>query len=222
VTIRHASPRYPTGVLLALALPLMLVAAVPVRGAGTPGAADDIVGAERSVDEAARDYYAEEEQAARAGAADRTLLLQEARARYRMAAAAQGKALKLRLDHYQAANELGYALRRAGDAQKAIGAYNLALSIKPDFLEAIEYRGEAYLALGRFDAAKAAYLTLFRSDADLAARLLAAMLAITDAPDDFKAWAAERRELATLSGFTADPENAWSAPVTPLGAAGHP
>jgi tetratricopeptide (TPR) repeat protein len=219
--------------MLGTLLPLLLVAAAPVRSAGTPGSDEDIVGADRSVDQAALDYYAEglhhkevaiglERQAADVPEADRAALLDRARASYRKAATAQGKALKLKLDYYQAANELGYALRRSGSPHKAIGAYNLALSIKPDFLEAIEYRGEAYLALGSFSAAQDAYMTLFRGDPALAARLLGAMQSVADAPPEFQAWVAERRELAELTGLTTEPAGDWREPVTPPGAGGRP
>jgi tetratricopeptide (TPR) repeat protein len=218
------------------ALTLLLLTASPVRGAGTPGADDDIVGADRTADQAALDYYREGlkhkdaafelEARAAAIAADersagsRAALLDQARESYREAAVAQGKALKLKLDYHQAANELGYALRRSGSPRKAIGAYNLALSIKPDFMEAIEYRGEAYLALGMLDEARAAYMTLFRGDPELAARLLGAMQSVPEATAEFRAWVAERRELAAMSGVSAPGD--WSVAPTPPAAAGRP
>ena len=109
-----------------------------------------------------------------------------------------GKALKLELSHYEAANELGYSLRKTGDYRKALGAYNFALTIKPDFYPAIEYRGEAYLALGMTENAKAAYLTLFQNEPALAAQLLQAM-ANVDADEAFSAWVEERAAIAAAT-----------------------
>ena len=57
----------------------------------------------------------------------------------------------------------------------AIAAYDRALALKPDFAEAIEYRGHAYLGLNRLADAKDAYLTLFSANRKLAGQLLAGM-----------------------------------------------
>ena len=182
------------------------------HGAGTPGAGDEgLVAPGESVDQAAANWYAEgmaqkeaalakEARADDASADARERLLAEANAHYQSAAAAHGKALKLHLGYYQAANELGFALRKTGDFQKAIGAYNFALTIKPDFYPAIEYRGEAYLALGRTADAREAYMTLFRNEPGLAARLLTAMEAhsLTASDPELSDWVAERKALAAL------------------------
>ncbi len=115
--------------------------------------------------------------------------------------------------HYQAANELGYALRKTGDYKSAIGAYNYALQLKPDFLEAIEYRGEALMNLGFFAEARKAYLRLYREDQSLAAELMTAMrkwvedkavegAQLEDAEQAFADWVRERSGLAL---FSADP-----------------
>ena len=50
---------------------------------------------------------------------------------------------------YQAWNYLGYTQRKLGNYQDALTAYDRALSIKPGYAEAIEYRGHAYLGLNR-------------------------------------------------------------------------
>lgn len=84
-------------------------------------------------------------------------------------------AIKAYPQAYQSASELGYALRKTGDFRQAIGAYNYALGINPDYHPAIEYRGEAYLALGYINEAKEAYMQLFRGDPELATQLMAAM-----------------------------------------------
>jgi len=83
---------------------------------------------------------------------------------------------------YQAYNGMGYTLRKTGDAAKALEMYDKALQMAPGFPDAIEYRGEAYLALGRVDDAKASYLTLFAKDRAQADLLMAAMKAFVAKP----------------------------------------
>jgi tetratricopeptide (TPR) repeat protein len=51
-------------------------------------------------------------------------------------------------------NYLGYATRKSGDAERAIGFYEKALSLEPDFTQARQYLGEAWLQLGQPDKAK--------------------------------------------------------------------
>ena len=53
---------------------------------------------------------------------------------------------------------MGFAYRKTGDYAKALEMYDKALALQPGFPDAIEYRGEAYLALNRIDDAKQAYL----------------------------------------------------------------
>ena len=94
-----------------------------------------------------------------------------------------------------------------------LASYNCNIDInkfevQKDFGEAIEYRAEAYLALGRLDDVKAAYLRLVELDDDLAAMLLAAMQAwsgtrsgdTSEAVQAFRAWIAERAALARYVG----------------------
>ena len=92
---------------------------------------------------------------------------------------------------------LGYANRRLGRYDEALEAYDHALDLKPDYAQAIEYRGHAYLSLNRLAEAKAAYLALFAGNRQLAATLLAAM----------QAWVGDHRggtgdvDGATLASF---------------------
>ena len=132
--------------------------------------------------------------------------LARAQKAYEKAGAHFSEALKHAPGSYEAANELGYTLRQLGDYRKAIGAYGYALRLKPDYMPAIEYRGEALLALGMFDDVKAAYMTLFTGDPDLAAQLMQKMTAWAaengDTSDDhraFVAWVEERRGLADMT-----------------------
>jgi tetratricopeptide (TPR) repeat protein len=84
-------------------------------------------------------------------------------------------ATELQPSNYQAWNYLGYTHRKLGKYDAALGAYDRALRLKPDYAEAIEYRGHAYLGLNRLAEAKEAYLALFSGNRQLAATLLAAM-----------------------------------------------
>ena len=107
---------------------------------------------------------------------------------------------------HQAFGSLGYALRKTGDYQASLVAYDRALDLDPGYGEAIEYRGEAYLGLDRIDDAKSAYMQLFSGNRALADQLLAAMKVYLDkrrqeggdaaALDDFASWISEREEIA--------------------------
>jgi tetratricopeptide (TPR) repeat protein len=76
---------------------------------------------------------------------------------------------------HEAWNYMGYTNRKLGNYQAALDAYDRALSLKPDYAQAIEYRGHAYLGLNRLADAKEAYLALFGSNRTLAAQLLSGM-----------------------------------------------
>lgn len=105
---------------------------------------------------------------------------------------------------YQAWGSLGYALRKLGDYDRSLEAYDTALELQPGYGEAIEYRGETYLGLDRVEDAKQAWETLAASDRSLSNDLLAAMERWVEAraaepgPVDpavieaFAAWVAER------------------------------
>lgn len=199
-------------------LPLLLCTAPFALAAGTPGAESPERPPEGAAaqSEAEARYRAglerkaeawthESAAAAESDPEERARLEALALAAYRSAADAQGAALKLDPLYAEAANELGYALRKSGDHRKAVGAYNYAIGLKPDFLEAIEYRGEALLGIGDLEGAKLAYMRLFRDGPELAGTLLLAMQTWLDARADdteeidaFAAWVAERRELASV------------------------
>lgn len=109
---------------------------------------------------------------------------------------------------YQAFNGMGYTLRKTGDATKALEMYDKALAMAPGFPDAMEYRGEAYLALGRVDDAKQSYMTLFgkdRAQADLLMKAMAAWVAKTPAGVDpttvaaLDTWIKERVKIATTT-----------------------
>jgi len=106
---------------------------------------------------------------------DREKILGKAKDEYGKALKDFKKALDLKPDAYQAFNGMGFALRKTGEPAKALEMYDKALALAPGFPDALEYRGEAYLALNRIDDAKAAYLDLFAKDRDQAAQLMKVM-----------------------------------------------
>ncbi|TDJ35992.1 MAG: tetratricopeptide repeat protein [Gammaproteobacteria bacterium] len=151
--------------------------------------------------------------------AKREKYLTRAQKSYGKAVDKQTEALKFYPAHYEAANELGYALRKTGDYKKAIGAYNYALKINPKFYQAIEYRGEALLALGLIGNAKQDYMELFRGDRELAQQLMLAMVTWfksqdlqTDSVTEFGVWISERQVLAQMTqDLSANNARGWEA-----------
>jgi len=142
---------------------------------------------------------------------DKEKILGKAKDEYGKALKDFKKALDLKPDAFQAFNGMGFALRKTGEPVKALEMYDKALALAPGFPDALEYRGEAYLALSRIDDAKAAYLELFAKDRDQAAQLMKAM---TDwvakrqadpagvdpaAVTAFDTWIKERAKVAALT-----------------------
>jgi tetratricopeptide (TPR) repeat protein len=91
-----------------------------------------------------------------------------------------GKALKkfeAALDkdpaYYQAWNMVGYCARNTGDLKRAFAAYEKCLSIRPDYDEAHEYLGEAYILSGDLAKAKVELAWLRANDSDEADELAA-------------------------------------------------
>jgi tetratricopeptide (TPR) repeat protein len=82
---------------------------------------------------------------------------------------------------YQAWNYIGFANRHLGNYDAALSAYAKALDLNPAYLDAVEYRAEAYLGLNKLPEAKDAYMTLFRDSRSLADQLMTAMRQWTDA-----------------------------------------
>jgi len=126
---------------------------------------------------------------------------------------------------FQAWSSLGYALRRLGDYEESLKAYNWALEIEPGYTEAIEYRAEAYLGLDRLDEAKEAYMLLFNHDRERSRELLEAMGAwvekrrsdpgevSSDTVEEFAQWVQQRGEISAqtsaLYGDGAVTARAW-------------
>lgn len=103
---------------------------------------------------------------------------------YRNAESELRTAVRLNPRFHEAFSDLGYALRKQGKLEPAIAAYDTSLSLSPNYPNAIEYRGEAYLGLGRIEEAKQAYMQLFANNREMADQLLGVM----------KTWVTEQKE----------------------------
>ncbi|MEM7280576.1 MAG: tetratricopeptide repeat protein [Pseudomonadota bacterium] len=122
---------------------------------------------------------------------------------------------------FQAHSDLGYVLRRLGDYDKSLIAYNKALELNPNYGPAIEYRAEAYLGLGRLEEAKDAYMKLFGNDRPLADKLLDAMMQWSNDTSqhpsslneneltEFSAWVDERMAIAKQTASLISPSTDW-------------
>ena len=129
----------------------------------------------------------------------------------------KNKGLKLEADAAKATKDREKILGKAKDE------YGKALSLAPGFPDALEYRGEAYLALNRIDDAKAAYLELFAKDREQAGQLMKAMTdwVATRQTDPagvdpgtvaaFDTWIKERAKVAALTSnmSLASNHSAW-------------
>ena len=72
-------------------------------------------------------------------------------------------------------NGLGFALRNQKKYTESIAAYEEALKRRPNYAQALEYLGEAYVQLGRLDEARAIHARLQPLDAREARELAQAV-----------------------------------------------
>ena len=168
----------------------------------------------------ARAWKAEEKaQAARSEKA-KAKHLKRSQKDYKKAQDEFAKVLQVLPEHYKSANELGYVLRKQGHHEKAIGAYNYALQLYPEFLEAIEYRAEAFIAVGFYDEAKEAYMHLFRSNSKLAEELMVSMRSWRDNLTEkgttpgararsFLEWIEQRQNVSAFGEVTESTSPGW-------------
>jgi len=94
---------------------------------------------------------------------------------YNIALDAYTDALSHKSDLLEAWDQVGYVHLRLGAYREAIDDYDHTLALKPELMEAIEHRAEAYLAVDHLDEVKIAYMDLYNHSPDLAAQLMAAM-----------------------------------------------
>jgi tetratricopeptide (TPR) repeat protein len=216
--------------LLALP-PLVGLAPLPAQGAGGGGSmgGGDVGsasgGPRRSPDQIAqrryekglkkRDNALEHEQAAAQASSDaaREKSLGKARKDWEAAIELYQSAIEKKADLHEAWSDMGYAQRKLGRYEESLASYDKALALEPSYPQALEYVGEAYLALNRIDDAKRVYLRLFSVDRPLASQLMTALEgwagraqasppAGVDAQalQEFLTWIRERRELAAQVG----------------------
>lgn len=221
---------HPLLISLSIALVMVLGLAVPgleaAGGSSAPPSTDPVDTAAASYERGlkARDKAWElEKEMEGAAAADRERLASKVEKQYEKAARAFRSATEENPMMYQAFSSLGYALRKTGDYDGSLAAYDRALEISPGYVEAIEYRAEAYLGLGRLDEVKSAYLQLFREDRERADELMAAMQTwVKDRKDDpgtldpstvqeFTSWVKERSEVAGNTASLSSTGSSWSS-----------
>lgn len=128
-----------------------------------------------------RAEHAENLAAASANEVERKAALSDAQQAYQASLPHFATAVRLDTSMHEAYTYLGYANRKLGRYDESLRAYDQALKINPDTPYAIEYQGEAFLALDRIDEARFNFLRLYAIDQHHAARLLRAMQAWVDA-----------------------------------------
>jgi hypothetical protein len=117
-----------------------------------------------------------EEMAAKAPNADKkTEALSKLNDAYGKALDQFTEALSNKGDMVEAWNNVGYIHLRLGAFNESVDDYNHTLALKPDLLEAIEHRAEAYMGVDRLEDAQAAYMDLFNHARPLADQLMVVM-----------------------------------------------
>lgn len=199
----------------------LMVLPTGVRSAGSNPLPSTPAAPPKSPEEQAADHYnwgiahrdnawKQEKKAAEATTENARLKLEtKAQKHYKKAIAEFRSAVQKNPRLFQAYSSLGYALRKTGEPEASLTAYDRALAIEPGYSEAIEYRAETYLGLNRIEDAKKAYIQLFGRDRPQADKLLEAMRAWLDRRnlegsggvdprtlEAFSRWVAEREEIA--------------------------
>lgn len=158
-----------------------------------------------------------EEDAAKAADAKKIAKLQEkAQKAYQKALKDFTAATKQMPGMYEAWNYVGFSERHLGNYDASLQAYAKALELKPNYPEALEYRGEAFLGLNAIEDAKQTYLALFRTAPPLASQLMMAMHKWVDvqkqkasgdsaALEAFISWLRERETIASQSADASVP-----------------
>ena len=162
-----------------------------------------------------RAEHAENLAAASSNDAERSAAQRSAQEAYKTSLPHFATAVRLDTSMHEAYTYLGYAYRKLGRYDESLQAYDRALKINPDTPYAIEYQGEAFLALNRIAEARFNFLRLYALDEYHAAKLLRAMQTWVDANKEkppagidvpeLAAWISERAvTLKTVPG-----ENLW-------------
>ena len=207
------------GIILMVVSCLSLLVPTTAQASGGSSSVPDIPSVEQSPEQNAQRHYKQglkyrdkawelEKKAALAKGAAAEKLMKKTQKEYAKAVKSQRKAVTANPRMHQAHSSLGYALRKTGEFDEAVEAYDMALKIVPGYTVAIEYRAEAYLALDRLEEAKSAYLTLLRADQARADELMTAMKkwvaqsendsaeVSEDELEAFSSWVEERADIA--------------------------
>ena len=141
------------------------------------------------------------------------------RKEYEKALVEQRQAVALDPQLFEAYSSMGYAQRKLGRYIDALKSYDLALEINAGYMQAVEYRAEAYLALNRVGAAQQAYDLLFRRDPERAALLLLAFeIWVAQGPEGMTAgevakvqsWIESKAAIVReMSGATGESQKEW-------------
>ena len=199
--------------ILVLTTVLLVTSSVPILAAGgssiTTDPADQAAEAyNNGIKNRDKAWELEKQAAATTDAKEQGKLEAKAEKEYGKAIRAFRSATESDPSMHQAFSSLGYALRKTGQYEESLAAYNQALELEPGYTEAIEYRAEAYLGLDRLDDAKQAYMQLFREDRERADELMAAMQQWVEQRqtdprgldsgiiEEFSAWVEERSSVA--------------------------
>jgi len=94
---------------------------------------------------------------------------------YRESISAFVEAVTAQPTMYKSWYYIGLADRRLGNYDEALSAYTKVLELNPHNPDAIENRGEVFLALNQIEEAQSAYVDLFRESRPLANELMSAM-----------------------------------------------
>ena len=212
ITLKGLSALLPTTVLSTLVLLALAAPAAWANGGGSmsmPSVPE--MPRELTPQQKAREAFndgvhevkkADKAQAAAAAASDagkKDKATQEAHERYAAALARFQQATQLDGTLHEAWNYFGYSQRKLGHYDEALAAYDKALTLKPGYADALEYRGEAYLGLNRIPDAQQAYLDLYAGNRTLAGKLLLAM----------KSWVTDQRAGAAGNGANLDEFDKW-------------
>ena len=206
---------------------LVVLALAPLTVYGAGGSSAPTTPTFTSPEQLATDHYnrairardkawqLEEKLAAADSDKDRQKLEKKIEKQYKSALRAAQEAVEANPRMFQAQSTLGYLLRKTGDFNRSVQAYDRALAVNPGYSEAIEYRAEAHLALGQFEDVKRAYMMLFQGDRPKADQLMTALLgwaesdAATD-QEDFSAWVEERASVAATTASLSRSGSTWS------------
>lgn len=207
---------------------VLTLSAVPglAAGGGTVPSADPADQAaeayNRGLESRDKAWELEEQAESSTDAKERSKLNAKAQTEYAKAIRAFRSATEADPRMHQAFSSLGYALRRTGQYEESLAAYNEALEIEPSYTEAIEYRAEAFLGLDRLDDAKEAYMQLFREDRERAEELMTAMQHWVERRqadpgeldpaiiEEFSIWMRDRAEISgNTAGLQGDTGRTW-------------